>query len=117
VPEQTRLAKELPLPIVYGDPSEAVQSGQIRAQLRVGFEVLAERGYGGTLLSMMCPAVWWERADADQLQRLIDAERLALAGGAPHYYMLILAKPKRGLARTIASLRYMVEPKAKRVFR
>ena len=117
VPDKARLSKELPLPIVYGDPSEAVQSGEIRAQLRVGFEVLAERGYGGTLLSIMCPAVWWEHADEDQLQRLIDAERAALAGGAPHYYMLLLARPKRGLARAMASLRYMIEPKVKRVFR
>lgn len=117
VPEHARLSKELPLPIVYGDPSEAVQSGEIRAQLRGGFEVLAERGYGGTLLSMMCPAVWWERADAQQLQRLIDAERAALAAGAPHYYMLILARPKRGLARAMASLRYVIEPKVKRVGR
>lgn len=117
VPEHARLSKELPLPIVYGDPSEAVQSGEIRAQLRAGFEVLAERGYGGTLLSTMCPAVWWERADAQQLQRLIDAERAALAAGAPHYYMLILARPKRGLARAVASLRYVIEPKVKRVGR
>lgn len=117
VPEHARLSKELPLPIVYGDPSEAVQSGEIRAQLRVGFDVLAERGYGGNVLSLMCPAVWWEKADADQLQRLIDAERAELARGAEPYYMLLLARPKRGFSRAVASLRYAVEPKLKRIGR
>jgi len=115
VPEHARLSKELPLPIVYGDPSEAVQSGSIRSQLAVGFDVLAERGYGGNLLSLMCPAVWWEHADADQLQRLIDAEREELAAGADPYYMLILARPKR--SKLLASLRYVVEPKVKRLGR
>ena len=117
VPQKARLSKELPLPIVYGDPSEAVQSGEIRAQLRVGFDVIDERGYGGNVLSLMCPAVWWEHADEDQLGRLIDAERAELAGGAEPYYMLILARPKQGLSRAVASLRYAVEPKLKRVGR
>lgn len=117
VPEHARLSKELPFPIVYGDPSEAVQSGEIRDQLAVGFDVLAERGYGGNVLSIMCPAVWWERADADQLQRLIDAERAELAAGAEPYYMLILARPKEGVARSMASLRYAIEPKVKRIGR
>lgn len=115
VPEHARLAKELPFPIVYGDPSEAVQSGSIREQLAVGFEIVAERGYGGNLLSLMCPAVWWEHADDDQLQRLIDAERRELAGGADPYYMLILARPKRH--RALPSLRYVIEPKVKRLGR
>jgi SAM-dependent methyltransferase len=115
VPEHARLSKELPLPIVYGDPSEAVQSGSIRSQLRVGFEILAERGYGGNLLSLMCPAVWWEHADEDQLQRLIDAEKAELAGGAESYYMLILARPRK--RKLIPSLRYLIEPKVKRVGR
>lgn len=115
VPEQARLTKELPFPIVYDDPSEAVQSGSIRKQLAVGFEVVGERGYGGNLLSLMCPAVWWEHADAGQLQRLIDAERRELAGGAHPYYMLILARPKRH--RRVPSLRYMIEPKVKRIGR
>ena len=115
VPEPARLSKELPFPIVYGDPSEAVQSGAIRSQLRVGFDVLAERGYGGNLLSLMLPAVWWEHADADQLQRIIDAEKAELARGAEPYYMLILARPKR--RRALASLRYIVAPKLKRIGR
>jgi SAM-dependent methyltransferase len=117
VPEHARLSQELPFPIVYGDPSEAVQSGEIREQLAVGFDVLAERGYGGNVLSIMCPAVWWEHADEDQLQRLIDAERAELAAGAQPYYMLILARPKQGAAQTLASLRYAIEPKVKRIGR
>ena len=117
VPEHARLAQELPFPIVYEDPSEAVQSGAIVPQLRVGFEVVAERGYGGNLLSLICPAVWWERAPEGQLERLIEAERAWLAGGEPSYYRLILARPKRGAARALASLRYIVAPKVKRVLR
>lgn len=117
VPEKARLSDELPMPIVYGDPSEAVQSGQIRGQLRVGFDVLAERGYGGNVLSIMCPAVWWERADPEQLDRLIAAERAELAGGADSYYMLLLARPKQGIGQALASLRYRLEPKLKRVGR
>ena len=117
VPEHARLAKELPFPIVYEDPSEAVQSGAIVPQLRVGFDVVAECGYGGNLLSLMCPAVWWERAPQGQLERLIDAERTWLARGERSYYTLLLARPKRGVARAAASLRYIVEPKVKRVVR
>ena len=117
VPEHARLSKELPFPIVYEDPSEAVQSGAIREQLAIGLEIVAERGYGGNLLSVMCPAVWWERADPGQLQRLIEAERAELAAGELSYYMLILARPKGGIARAMASLRYVIEPKLKRIRR
>ena len=117
VPEHARLAKELPLPIVYGDPSEAVQSGEIREQVGVGFDVIAERGYGGNVLSLMVPAVWWERADEGQLERLIEAERAELASGVEPFYVLMLARPRQGPSRAIASARYVVEPKLKRLGR
>jgi SAM-dependent methyltransferase len=118
VPEDARWVKELPFPIVHEDPSEAVQSGAILPRIGVGFETVAQRGYGGNVLSIMCQAVRWDRAPDGLLERLIEAESKVLATGAPHYYTLLLARPKRApLARLIASLRYIIVPKVRRAGR
>jgi len=118
VPENARWVEELPFPVVHEDPSEAVQSGAIVPQLEVGFDVLARRGYGGNVLSIMCQAVRWDRAPEGLLEQLIDAEKRELAAGAQPYYMLLLARPKQNAAqRLAASLRYMIVPKAKRAGR
>ena len=107
VPPEARKVEVLPTPVVYEDPSEAIRSGEIREQVRIGFDVVAEQDYGGNILSVIYPAVDWNHAPADLVPRLIEAEKAWLANGEPHYLLLLLAQPKRGLAKWIASMRYI----------
>jgi SAM-dependent methyltransferase len=107
VPQDVRKVEVLPLPIVHEDPSEAVRSGEILEQVRVGFDVVAQQGYGGNLLSLFYAAVDWDRAPAGLVTRLIETERAWLASGEQDYLMLLLAKPKRVPARWIAFARYI----------
>jgi SAM-dependent methyltransferase len=103
---ELRLTADLPHPITEGDPSEAIRSGDIESRLRLWFDVVARRPYGGTLLSLVLPRLRVDRLTHSQITGLIDAERVLLAGGTCSYYAVIVAKPKRGLAKTWARLRY-----------
>lgn len=106
-----RLRDDLPYPIQEDDPSEAIRSSDIEGQLRIGFDVIARRPYGGTLLSLVVPQLRVERLTPHDVLRLIDRERALLAGGHRSYYAIVVAKPKRGMAKTWARLRYLFEPK------
>ncbi|HUP59542.1 MAG TPA: class I SAM-dependent methyltransferase [Thermoanaerobaculia bacterium] len=117
VPPEARKVELLPTPVVYEDPSEAIRSGEILEQIRIGFDVEAQVGYGGNILSVIFPAVEWEYAPPDLVTRLIKAEEEWLAHGEPHYLMLVLARPKRGLAKWIASARYVAKRIVLRFFR
>lgn len=117
VPRKARKVRELPLPVVYEDPSEAVRSGEILPQLRVGFRIVEQRGYGGNLLSVICPGVRWKYATPTLLNALIDAERELLATGADPYLAVVVAAPRQGLARRIAAARYFSAPKIRRIGR
>jgi SAM-dependent methyltransferase len=108
-----RLTDDIPFPIQEDDPSEAIRSSAIEPQLRIGFDVLARRPYGGTLLSVVIPQLHVERLARHDILRLIERERALLAAGAKSYYALIVARPKRGLARTWARMRYWLEPKVR----
>lgn len=109
-----RTHRELPYPVEYEDPSEALRSSEILTQLRHGFELEHFRPYGGSLLAMIYPYIIWEQAEAGLAERLIEAEKqLAL----PPFYAIGVARPKRGLPRALARLRYFVEPKLRRVRR
>jgi len=109
-----RRADTLPLPIQPDDPSEAIRSDEILPQLRIGFTVTALRGYGGNLLSVLYPMIDWKRTP---LHALIEREEQMIASGASPYYALVVAHPKRSLARTASSARYYLEPKLKRLLR
>lgn len=117
VPPDLRFVPQLPLPIVYEDPSEAVRSGEILGQVSVGFDIRELRGYGGNLLSLICPAVMWDRAPDDLLDRLIAEETALLQSGATPFLAVVVATPKSGVAKAVASARYFTEPKVKRVLR
>lgn len=117
VPEPARFVPNLPLPVVYEDPSEGVRSGEILEQVAVGFDILEFRGYGGNLLSVICPGVEWDHAPAGLLEQLIAEETELLRKGTPPYLAIVVAAPKPGIAKAIASARYFTEPKVKRVFR
>ena len=117
VPQDARIVPHLPLPIVYEDPSEGVRSGEIMEQLAVGFDLRELRGYGGNLLSVINPAVKWDRAPKGLLERLMAEETKLLRSGTPPYLAIVVATPKAGLQKTIASARYFTAPKVKRVLR
>jgi SAM-dependent methyltransferase len=118
IPAEHRLYEELPYPIQMDDPSEAVRSAEIEAYLGVGFQTILRRGYGGSLLSVVLPAVRPEAVDDAMVQWLIDEERKLLAAGAPSYYAIIVAKPKSFLRRLKAPFTYrrlLKERRAKRL--
>jgi SAM-dependent methyltransferase len=117
LPRELCTSDELPFPIQQDDPSEAFRSSEIEPQLSVGFRTVARRPYGGTLLSVVFPLLRREKLDEATMARLIAAEREMLAAGAPSYYTIIVARPRRGLARLYGSLHYFAVPKLKRVAR
>jgi SAM-dependent methyltransferase len=116
LPDRAKRAPELSLPVMYDDPSEAIRSDEILPQLRVGFDVEVVRGYGGNLLAVLAPWIDPEHAPG-WIERLIEDEKRMLAAGADPFYALIVARPMTGLAGALASARYFVEPKVKRVGR
>ncbi|MGZ5432211.1 MAG: class I SAM-dependent methyltransferase [Thermoanaerobaculia bacterium] len=115
LPEEVRTRDDLPLPIQWDDPSEAIRSAEILPQLRIGFRIDAVRGYGGNILSVLFEVM--RDPPPALVRQLIAAERELLRAGAEPFCAVIVAYPKRGLAATAANIRYFVEPKMKRVFR
>ena len=112
LPPHARTVDVLPMPIQPFDPSEAIRSAEIVRELRVGFEIVEKRNYGGNVLSVMYPFT-----DGSVTELLLEREREMLAKGAEPYHAVIVAKPKRGVAKKIASARYFIVPKVKRVLR
>lgn len=113
---ELRTMPELPLPIQPDDPSEAIRSGEIMEQLRIGFDVAELRGYGGNLLSVLYPLIDWHRAPAELLERLMREEDEWLKT-MPSYYAIVVARPATGVRRLYASWRWFLEPKLKRIAR
>ena len=117
LPREIRRSDRLLPPVEVADPSEAIRSAEIREQLRVGFHVEQERGYGGNLLSTLLPSLDLERAGAETVRALIAREAALLAAGEPDFYAVIVARPLGGLAGRVADLRYFLEPKLRRAGR
>jgi len=115
IPREQRAADALLAPIQADDPSEAFRSGDILEQLDVGFRTLARRDYGGTLLSVLFASI--PPPTDDLVSQLIAAEEQLLRSGAPSYYTLLVAEPKRGAAKWLASMNYLLLPKLKRLAR
>ncbi len=116
-PPAARKIEPMPLPIEVNDPSEAIRSSEILEQVRVGFEVVAMRPYGGNVLGLLLPYLQVEELAQDEIDRLIVEEQKILARGEPSYYAIIVARPRRGFGGTLASARYFAEPKLKRIGR
>jgi SAM-dependent methyltransferase len=114
LPRELRTMDAMPLPIQPDDPSEAIRSGEIMEQLRIGFEVEEVRGYGGNVLSVLFPLIDWPQSPDDLMLRLMREEDAMLAG-EPSYYAIVVARPVRGLFRLYASSRWFLEPKLKRL--
>ncbi len=107
IPPAARRTATLALPIQADDPSEAVRSSAIMSRLRIGFDVLELRGYGGNFLSVLYPAVDFQRAP-EALDAIIAEERRILAAGEMPYYAVIVARPKEGPAGRAAARRYRI---------
>ncbi|HEV7240386.1 MAG TPA: class I SAM-dependent methyltransferase [Thermoanaerobaculia bacterium] len=116
IPERNRTVSELPLPIEVEDPSEAIRSDEILRELRVGFEIVERRDYGGNVLSPMFQ--YLDTTDADAIvDSLLVTEQALLSAGEESFYTVIVARPKRGAAARVADLRYFAVPKLKRIVR
>ena len=117
IPSQYRIVEQLPYPIQPGDPSEAIRSGEIRKQLDIGFDVIRFRGYGGNLLAMVFPFLDSNALTDNFVQHLVTCEKKLLREGVPPFYAVIVARPRKGWRRHVASYRYFLEPKIKRIGR
>jgi SAM-dependent methyltransferase len=100
----------VPYPIQADDPSEAYRSSEIESQLAVGFEIVARRPYGGTLLSVIYPGLRREALTSEIVRQLITEERALLSSGLPSFYTVTAARPRRGLPGAIARLYYALAP-------
>jgi SAM-dependent methyltransferase len=116
-PPEARRSERLALPIQEDDPSEAIRSSEIVPQLHVGFDIAAERPYGGTLLSVLYPSLQPSALTEETVRALIAEEQRMLDAGALSYYTVLVARPKRGPRKWLASAEYWFVPKAKRVMR
>lgn len=117
VPPNARLFDELVAPIVPDDPSETFRSSEILPQLKRGFEIVAMRPYGGNLLSLICPQVDWTQAPPDLIETLIRIEQESFQVLDTSYHAVVVARPKKRTRAYIASSRYFIEPKLKRIGR
>jgi SAM-dependent methyltransferase len=97
LPRSIRTHRRVPAPVVPEDPSEAVRSGEILEFVVRSFRVIERRDYGGNLLALIHPLVRWSRLEAENraalLDRLMAEERSLLAGGAPSFYTVVVARP------------------------
>jgi SAM-dependent methyltransferase len=117
LPASTHFPEGMGLPVQWDDASEAVRSGEIESRIRAGFDVEHFQGYGGNVLAVMFPSTVAGSLTPELVETLIETEKRVLAGGAPSFYALIAARPKRGLAGLLATLRYLADPKLRRVQR
>jgi SAM-dependent methyltransferase len=115
VPSHARRLSELPLPIHGTDPSEAIRSSEILPQLAHGFELIERRDYGGVILSILYPVIDWSAAPPGLIDRLIDADRVRLTNHEQSYYSIVIARPKRGIAKARARTQYFLAPKVRRI--
>lgn len=115
VPPTARRTDALPLPIQPDDPSEALRSSEIIPLLSKGFDIVARRDYGGTLLSVLYPAIDWAAAPPHLLSDLIRHETALLDRGTASFYTVIVARPKRGIRRLYARCWYSLAPKLRRI--
>lgn len=112
LPPKLRAVDTLLPPVQADDPSEAIRSSEIEAQLSVGFRILGSLGYGGGMLSVIMPLLHMEHLDRATLDCLIEEDRKATP-----YYALIAATPKTGRDATIARIHYWIVPKLKLLLR
>jgi SAM-dependent methyltransferase len=117
LPREIRWWDTFPLPVQWDDLSEAVRSGEILSRLRIGFTIEHERGYGGNILAVLYPGLVPGQVSEQVEASLINAEQRLLSSGAPHYYAVVTARPKRGIRGAAAAVQYFLSPKLRRIQR
>ena len=105
LPDAMKVTPTMLYPVHPDDPSEGVRSSEIVSRLRIGFDIVETRPYGGTLLALVYPLV--RERSPQFVQSMIDAEKTMLASGVPSFYAVIVATPKR--SRFFAKLQYAME--------
>lgn len=110
LPAAVRLYDRLPLPPTAGDCARAIRSRDLGRLIRTGFRIESVRQYGGDLLAPLVSCVDWRQVSAEDLRRLARG-----SGQSRSHYALTVARPRVGLARRLARLRYQVGPKVRRV--
>ncbi len=85
-----------------------MRSSEILPQLRIGFDTLAQRDYGGNVLSVLYPLV---APDPEVIEELIERDASVIRAGGASYHTVLVAMPKPGLRGSLASARYWLEPK------
>lgn len=100
LPPSVRRYRRLPLPVDWKDPSEAIRSSEIVREVSRRFAIDLRRDYGGTYLAVLYPHLDFSRSSSsvrrEILERLVSAERSAIAAGAPAYYTVIVARKPSG---------------------
>jgi len=117
LPREWRIHETLPMPVNLSDPSEAIRSSEILRQLRVGFEIVEKRDFGGNLLAILYQAIDWDVAPREAVGLLLEAEQALLASGEESFYSVVVARPVRGAKRLLARARYFFVPKHRRAWR
>lgn len=97
LPRSVRRRRRLALPVDRrGDPSEAIRSSEILAEVASRFDIEVRRDYGGTFLSVIYPHLDFSGTNDPEraaiLESIVAAERSAIARGAPAYYTVIVAR-------------------------
>lgn len=110
IPAELRKMERLPLPVQPDDPSEAVRSSEIMSEILRSFEVVEKREYGGAVLSVLYPAIDWERAGSETLQWLIEKDREALTRGQSYHTVALLRQRSR-LSSAAGTVHYYLWPK------
>jgi len=103
LPSEWRRWDVLRAPVEWNDPSEAIRSSVILPAVRRLFHVIAERPYGGHIVSLILPQLRRDRIPRERLEELL-SRWLALEDDdlardpALSYHTALVARPKEGLS-------------------
>lgn len=102
LPIAWRRGPTVPAPVEASDPSETVRSSAILPAMRLLFDVVEERPYGGHLVSLLLPNLRYDQISEADLAALltrwlaIEEEDLA-EDPSRSYHAVIVARPRKGL--------------------
>jgi SAM-dependent methyltransferase len=93
LPRESRRARVVRAPISREDPSEALESSRIPAEVQTRFRVLDRRDYGGNLLFVIYPNLRRPGAPFETaIEMLLRREEAIAERGQPGYFSVIVAE-------------------------